>query len=211
MDLAGGFNVLIQAGNGRELLEQIGGGPLQPDICIVDVNMPLMNGFETTKALKQRYPFIKVLAVTSHEDDQSILRMYKSGVNGYLWKTASLDMIKEALLEVYDHQYYFPKEVLARFPQMAHGKVEAYTKQMLSDKEVEFLRLCCSDLSYEQIASYMCLSSRTVEKYPQRIGEKLGVHGRLALAMYALWSGIGMFRSQQNGIAVVNAGRRYNY
>ncbi len=151
-----------------------------------------MNGFDTVKYLKQKYPYIHSLALSFHDHEQSILRMLVCGAKGFLSKTASVDHLQIALKDIYNNGFYFPLSILKKYPKLFENNFGNF-RQLLQPNEIEFLRLCCSEMTYVQIGKKMNLSYRSIEKYSLRIGDKLGLHGRISLALYAQYTGIGNF------------------
>ena len=152
-----------------------------------------MNGYETMLAINRKWPAINTIAFSFHDDDHSILQSLKSGARGYLTKGAPVEEIYTAIDEVYCNEYYFSPLVLKKFPKMNRKTIRKYIKQAHNEKETTFLQLCCSDLTYEQIAERMGLSPRTIEKYCTRLKDELNIHSRAGLVMYALYTGIGKY------------------
>jgi len=184
-----GFKIAVEAGNGRELLDQLNGHGNEIDICLLDINMPEMDGHKTIEILKSKWPNIKVLVLSMYDDDFNIIRMLKSGANGYVLKNSQPEELRRALSEVYQRGYYHSDLVNGRLFQLLHRKEEVNSAE-LTDKEVQFLSYCCSELTYKEIAEKMRLSPRTVEGYRDAICEKLNVKSRTGLVMYALRIGV---------------------
>ncbi|XZF13418.1 response regulator [Chitinophagaceae bacterium MMS25-I14] len=184
-----GFAVEIEASNGRELLERIAAAPKPVDICLLDINMPEMDGHKTIEVLKAKWPDIKVLVLSMYDDDFNVIRMLKNGASGYILKNSEPEELKRALTEVYNRGYYHSDLVNGRLFQLLHKKEDVNSSE-LSDKEVQFLSYCCSELTYKEIAEKMRLSPRTVEGYRDNICEKLNVKSRTGLVMYALKIGV---------------------
>lgn len=184
-----GFKIAVEAGNGRELLDQLNGHGNEIDICLLDINMPEMDGHKTIEVLKSKWPNIKVLVLSMYDDDFNIIRMLKSGANGYVLKNSQPEELRRALTEVYQRGYYHSDLVNGRLFQLLHRREEVNSAE-LTDKEVQFLSYCCSELTYKEIAEKMRLSPRTVEGYRDAICEKLNVKSRTGLVMYALRIGV---------------------
>jgi two-component system, NarL family, invasion response regulator UvrY len=187
------FSVMLDAGHGKELLDKISMATYLPDVCLIDLNMPVMDGYETIVEIKKHWPQISIIVLSLYEDNYPILKALKCGATGYLSKSLSADALKEAIVDVYYKEYYFSPLVTKHFPKMNRKNIQEYTKKMLSDKEVQFLSLCCTDMTYEEIGAKMNLSSRTTEKYCAKLKEDLGIHSRAGLVMYALYVGIGRY------------------
>ena len=193
INVLGGFNVCIEASDGNDLLDKISHASFLPDVCLIDVNMDGMDGFETMLQLNKRWPRINCIALTMYSSDEVILRMFKNGAKGYLSKKCTAETLKEAIIEVYSNEYYFSDLVLKKFPKMSMKNIKKYTKKALNEKQIEFLSLTCSDLTYEEIGERMSISARTAEKYCHKLRDELGIHSRVGLVMYALYVGIGKF------------------
>jgi two-component system invasion response regulator UvrY len=193
-----GFKADIVAYHGKDLLYKIAMSLHQPDICILDIVMPEMDGYETVLALKVKYPFIKTLALTTVHSDYAILKMLQIGACGYLMKTTHPEEFKKALMDTYIQGYYFSSDVLEKFPKISSSKKkEEYFETLFTEQEIKFLSLCCSSMTYKQIGHEMNLSHRTAEHYGNRLEQKLGLRSRAELAMYALNAGIGKFNHQR--------------
>jgi DNA-binding NarL/FixJ family response regulator len=184
----GQFRVVADAGDGDELLRMLDKTHPLPDVCILDINMPHMDGYETLLELKQRWPEIKVLVLTMFANEYNIIRMIRNGAGGYLLKSCSPNELKQALEAIYDHNYYHTDFLSGRLVRL-FGKHDELLMR-ITDKELLFLKLCCTDLGYKQIADMLHVSPRTVEGYRNTLFEKLGVKTRTGLAMYAVSMGM---------------------
>jgi DNA-binding NarL/FixJ family response regulator len=180
------YAVIFEASNGRDLIEKIQTN-LIPDIILLDINMPEMDGFETAKWLTKNFPQIKVLALSMQSDESSIIRMLRLGAKGYLMKNVEPEELNLALESVIKKDFYLSEtvsgKVISGLHQDYHQPLEPV---MLLDKEKDFLRLVCTELTYKDIAEKMFVSPRTVDDYRNTLFEKLKVHTRMGLAMYAI-------------------------
>ncbi len=180
------YSVIFEASNGKELIEKIQNN-LIPDIILLDINMPEMDGFETAKWLTKNFPQIKVLALSMQSDESSIIRMLRLGAKGYLMKNVEPDELNLALESVIKKDFYLSEtisgKVISGLHQDYHQPLEPI---LLLDKEKEFLRLVCTELTYKDISEKMFVSPRTVDDYRNTLFEKLKVHTRMGLAMYAI-------------------------
>ena len=182
--------VLFEAGNGKELRTKLAQHVL-PDVIMLDVNMPEMDGFETTEWLHKTHPQIKVLALSMLSDEKTIIKMFRLGAKGYLLKNTDADELKKALISIVDKNYYLSEFVSEKLVTGMHtGNVSDEKEIVLNEKEKEFLRWTCTELAYKDIAAKMFVSSRTVDDYRQSLFYKLKVHSRVGLAMYAIRNGI---------------------
>ncbi len=186
------FDITIEAGNGRELLTGIEKSP--PHVVLMDLKMPVMDGMEATKAIKKRYPDIKVLAVTMYEDENFIIHLMESGANGYLLKNTEPEEIRKAIYTVHENGYYFNdlvsntllKKVVAK-PQIK----PTFNKSIeFTDRELEVLRGICNEKTSTEIGETIFLSPRSVEGIRQHLLEKIGVRNTAGLVMFAVKNGL---------------------
>jgi len=186
------FEVLFEAENGKILVEHFAIKKNIPDIVLLDISMPVMNGFETASWLKENHPAVLVMALSVQDDDESLIRMIKAGARGYLHKNVHPAELEKALHTLVSKGMYYPEWATSRvFIKMAHEEDENNPGRiLLSDREKEFLRYACTELTYKEIGGKMFCSPRTVESYRDALFEKLGVKTRVALALYAVKSGL---------------------
>ena len=184
-----GFSVLFQARNGQDLQQKLKATADHPDVVLLDINMPVMDGFDTVAWLSEHYPEIKVLALSMEDDEQVILRMLKGGAKGYLLKDIHPDKLEEALEEVMDKGYYHSEKVAATLlNSIRHEKKEDEIK--FKENEIIFLQLACSEMTYKEIADVMHLSPKTIDGYRQELFNKLNIKNRVGLVIYALKNNI---------------------
>lgn len=184
------FSVLIEADNGKQLKEAIAGHKV-PDIVLLDVNMPEMDGFETTLWLQKNYPFIKVLVLSMLNDEKTIIKMFRLGAKGYLLKNTDPEELKKALTEVLHKNVYLSEQVSQKLVSGLNNDADKDEPEIiLNEREREFLRWSCSELSYREIAEKMNVSPRTVDDYRQNLFTRLRVHSRVGLVLYAIKNGI---------------------
>jgi two-component system, NarL family, invasion response regulator UvrY len=184
------YTVIIEAGNGRELKEKIQQQVI-PDIIMLDVNMPEMGGFETAQWLTRNYPQVKILALSMLSDEKTIIKMFRVGAKGYLLKNTDPEELRVALKTLMDKNFYlsdYVSEKLVSGLNVNGGKEEKEIE--LNEKEREFLRLACSELSYKDIAAKMFLSTRTIDDYRSSLFNRLKVHSRVGLVLYAIKNGV---------------------
>ena len=179
------FTIVADALNGKLLLDKISGMSLLPDIVLLDVNMPVMDGIKTAHRLLEQYPDIKVVALSMNDDDNSVISMLKAGACAYLLKDIHPDELEKALLEVAAKGFYNADNLNIHYRRMLK-KQTAEKPMMLTDKEKSFLQFACSDLTYKQIAGLMHLSERTIDGYREAVFEKLNVQSRTGMALEAI-------------------------
>ena len=193
IDTFDGFKVLFQAANGQELIDALKLRAL-PDIVLMDINMPKKDGYETTKWLREMYPEIKVLALSMYDNEGAIIRMIKNGACGYILKDAEPGDLRRALNEIAQKGYYHSELVTTHLVKMVRQGIndgdDRLHAQSLKDKDIEFLKLVCTELTYKEIADKMYLSPRTIDGYRDALFGKLNVRTRVGLAMYAVKNGI---------------------
>jgi DNA-binding NarL/FixJ family response regulator len=178
------FEVLYLCSNGKELLDKLKNPKNIPDIVLMDVNMPIMNGIETTTILREEYPQIKVLALSIEEDENIILKMLRAGAKGYLMKDTRKSELKNALSEVMQKGYYHTNTVAKVLVNSL--KTEKTGVSALKEREIEFIKHACTEKTYKEIADEMCLSYKTIEGYRNALFEKLNLRNRTGLVIYAI-------------------------
>ncbi|MCF6406605.1 response regulator transcription factor [Chitinophaga filiformis] len=183
------YEVLFEAANGKELIDRIDPEHL-PDIVLLDVNMPDMDGYASAEWLRTNHPDIKVLALSTMDAETAIIKMIRHGAKGYILKDAEPAELKQAFDEVFTLGYYYNDLVTRKVMQSIthlvdeHSPLNAIVK--LSDREMEFMRLACSEKSYQVIAREMFVSERTVDGYREALFKKLNVSTRVGLVLYAV-------------------------
>jgi two-component system invasion response regulator UvrY len=185
-----GYKVLFEADNGRRFTEMLNPDDL-PELVLLDVTMPEMNGYETAAWIKTHYPQIRVLALTMIHDERSIIKMLRNGAKGYLLKDSELTELKKALDSIVSKGIYINELMYNNIVQSMNNQVmdEDSERQKaidLTEREKEFLRWLCSDKSYKEIASAMFLSPRTIDGYRDILFDKLKVASRVGLVIFAI-------------------------
>ncbi|MDB5211628.1 MAG: DNA-binding response regulator [Sediminibacterium sp.] len=186
-----GYSVLFEANNGRHFIQMLDPDNL-PNIVILDVTMPVMNGYETSQWINANHPDMKVIALSMLNDERVVIRMLRSGAKGYLLKDTEVDELKKAMEEVLNKGLYINEILYKNIVQTINTSPEEKEELQhqvamgLNDREREFLRWLCTDKSYKEIASEMFLSPRTVDGYRDSLFEKLKVASRIGLVMFAV-------------------------
>jgi DNA-binding NarL/FixJ family response regulator len=184
----GEFKVDIEASNGRELIDKIQAAEIKPDICILDINMPEMDGFATLGEIKKRWPDMRVLVLTVFDTEIYIIRMISYGANGYVLKSCEPAELKKALLHIYSIGIYNSDIVANIAFDAIHSKKVKLPN--FTDKEISVMKYSCSDLSYAQIAEKMNTTAKSVEGYRDSLFKKLNINSRASLVMFAIRFGI---------------------
>jgi DNA-binding NarL/FixJ family response regulator len=193
------FEVIFEAANGADLKEKLHQTSL-PDIILLDIDMPDMDGYDTVSWMQQHYPGVHILVVSMFESEEAVLRMMRLGVRGYLSKDIEVQDMNRALEAIASKGFYYSDFVAGI---MAHhlmhkereGELRFSVKGMrvpvtLTNNEKEFLQLACTELTYQQIADKMCLSPKTIDGYREVLFNKCQVKSRVSLAMYAVRHGL---------------------
>lgn len=178
------FSVLYTCKNGQELLDKFKDPNNIPNIVLMDVNMPILNGIETAQHLYNEFPDVKVLALSIEEDEKTILKMLRAGAKGYLMKDVKKAELEKALMEVMEKGFYHTNTVTkVLVDSLSHKEDKSIA---LKEREIEFIKLACTEMTYREIAEEMFLSPKTVEGYRDNIFEKLNLRNRTGLVIYAI-------------------------
>lgn len=187
-----GYEVLFEADNGKHFIEQLAQYP-SPDIVLLDITMPEMNGFETANWIKQNLPAAKILVLSMMDNDTAIISMLKAGARGYLLKDSKPALLKLALDHIRDTGFFMNELVnnkMLSYVVNDEPKIDTGIVAQLTAKEIAFLKLACTEMNYKQIAAEMQLSSRTVEGYRDDLFKKLNVVSRVGLVIFSIKNGL---------------------
>ena len=186
------MEIIAEADNGEDLMKVLETN--SPDVILMDLKMPIMDGMEATKHVRKKYPDIKVLVVSMYEDDKFIIHLMENGANGYLLKNAEPDEIKKAIYAVHENGYYFNdvvnKALLKKLVLKNNLKPSFNQNIDLTEREQEVLKMICEEKTAAEIAKEIFLSPRSVEGIRQRLIEKIGVRNTAGLVMFAVKNGI---------------------
>ena len=184
------FEVLYECENGQALIEKLKVKNNIPTIVLLDISMPIMDGFETAKWLKKNHPEVLIMTLSMQDDEQSVIKMIKNGANGYLLKNTHPAELEKALLKLITDDFYYPDWASRMvFASLNEDKKAALNTIKLTDREIEFLKYTVTEMNYKEIAEKMFCSPRTVESYRDSLFEKLELKTRVGLAVYALKNG----------------------
>jgi two-component system invasion response regulator UvrY len=187
LEAIGNTEILIETGSGEELIAALEAAPTLPQICILDISMPGMNGFEVIAELRERWPKLRVLVLTVFAQESYVIRMIRSGANGYLSKSCSAEEMQLALNRIMEKGMYYSELMPQSLINAVHKDI--VRAPSLTPKERELLKHVVSDLTYAEIATQMQTTPRSVEGYRDSLFRKLKVNSRVALALYAVQSG----------------------
>lgn len=181
LELAGLYN------NGQDLFDDLGNA--MPNIALVDINMPALNGIELTGKIKEFYPHVNVIALSMHDDARHIMDMIEAGVSGYLLKNVNDKELMEAIRSVNNGKLYFSSEVAEKITSMVitqQKKLSEPKEARLTDREVEILKLISEEYSNADIARTLFISERTVETHRKNMLRKTNNKTVVGLLKYAL-------------------------
>ena len=190
----GKFFVVIEACNGNDLIAKIEAGNV-PDIILLDLNMPELDGYETAKWLQMNYPNIHIIMLTMYDTEPMMIRLLQAGVKGFLRKDTDSNELQSAILSVMKTGFYFTNNTTGRLVNLFSKSQEhsMLMKSMLSEMETRFLRWVCTDLTYKEIAKEMHLNVRAIDNLRDNLFGKLEVKNRVGLVMYSIRHGIKTF------------------
>jgi DNA-binding NarL/FixJ family response regulator len=178
------FEVITEALNGQELLKNLGQLTVLPDIVLIDVQMPIMDGPTAVREITLNYPGVVTVALSMKEDDHSVLSMLRAGCSAYLLKDIHPRELERALIEVRNTGYYNSDISSVNYRRLLRRQDSEETK--LTEREKTFLKFACSDFTYKEIASKMFLSEKTIDGYRESLFQKLNVKSRTGMALEAI-------------------------
>ena len=203
LDNLNDFEILYEASNGEEFFALYNSNEIKPDIVLIDVNMPVMNGVQTTRLLEEKNDKIRKVALSVNTDLETVRSMIKAGACAYLFKDASPETFHQVLMKVYSDGFFYDKHVIQSLvPEIGEQSKfnTTYTPEeknedmellrQLSARELTFLNYCCSELTYKEIADEMEITSRTVDGYRESLFYKLRIKSRIGLVIFAIKTGV---------------------
>jgi len=185
------ISIVGEASNGKETLERLEKNKA-PDLILMDVDMPQMDGIEATRKIKQAYGGIKILALSMIHEDQRIRKMVKAGGEGYIFKNSGLEELVNAIKKVHQGKHYFNNEAMDVimndvFKQKKTPKKEAGNSFTdLTQREIEILRLICQEMTNKEIAGKLNISVRTVDAHRRNLLQKTGARNTAGLVRFAV-------------------------
>lgn len=193
LELSNGFEVIGEASTGREAVNLA--CKLHPDVVVMDIAMPGLNGFEATRQILFSSPHAKILALSAHSDDEYVNRMSDVGASGFLVKQNSGDVLVHAIREIAAGRPYFSPSVAMRLRKAKEririkGKLNKKTKRPLTKREAEVLQLVAEGRANKQMAAELGISIKTIEKHRQQLMDKLDIHDTAGLTRHAIATGV---------------------
>lgn len=192
LDETAGIKVIGEAPDGRELMDMLEEG-LQPDVVLMDLDMPRLNGIDATAMIHKSYQQIKVVVLSMYHDEKFIARMIENGADGYLFKNASIEEVEKAVRDVVNNGYYFNANMLSAIRKASAQKNRALKFDNtvgLTRRETEVLKLICSENTATEIADALFISVRTVDGHRQNLLDKTGARNTAGLVIYAIKHGL---------------------
>jgi DNA-binding NarL/FixJ family response regulator len=193
LNLEDDIEVVGEARTGRQAVQMA--QKLRPDVVVMDIAMPVLNGLEATRQIRKALPASKVLALSAHSDDAYVDQLIALGATGYITKQSTAQVLSKAIREVHKGNIFFgpsiSKRLHARNRTALNGKGQIKKQSVrLSSRETEVLQLIAEGLANKQIASELEISIKTVEKHRQHLMEKLHIHDTAGLTRYAISAGV---------------------
>jgi DNA-binding NarL/FixJ family response regulator len=189
------FAVCARADNGKKVLKAFEDG-CRPDLVMLDLNMPEMDGYTTAEWIAKHYPEVKMLILTMFDSEIAMIRLLQLGVRGFLKKDISQEDLKGALVAVAEGGYFYSHSTTGRlvnfFKKSSYSDLSV-DKKILTALEIEMLKLSCTEMTYKEIAGELNLSPRAIENHREVLFEKLDIKSRVGLALYAVRNGIVSF------------------
>lgn len=186
VETMGDYKVLYEVSNGKAFIERLSHPENIPDIALLDIIMPEMDGFDTAQWLRVNHPAIRILVLSMQDQEEMLIKMMRFGARGYLLKDVSAIVLRKALDSIVEKGYFYPEWITHKV--LMHLSDEKPVGPDINAREMEFLNHAISELSYKEIADKMCCSPRTVEGYRDHLFEKLHVKTRVGLVITALKS-----------------------
>jgi DNA-binding NarL/FixJ family response regulator len=190
IDKFSNYRVLYEAEHGRALIEKMKLPDQVPDLVLLDVSMPVMDGFETAAWLKENHPAVRIMALSMQDDESSLIRMVRNGANGYLLKNIHPVEFEKALDQLMNKGYYYPDWATSKVMMSLASGAKDVSEIHFTEREKEFFKYVGTEMSYKEIAEKMFCSPRTVESYRDALFEKLELKSRVGLAVYAMKHGL---------------------
>ncbi|MEE6127122.1 response regulator transcription factor [Chryseobacterium arthrosphaerae] len=181
------YKVIMNHPNGEDFIAAVEKASQLPAVVLMDVNMPYKNGIETTEWLSEHFPDIRVIALTMDDDEKILIKMLKAGAKGYLLKDMQPSILFQAIDTVFEKGSFYTDFVAQKLLKVKTEEIKtASLLSELKDREKEFIKWACSELTYKEIADKMCLSPKTIDGYRDSVFLKLDIKNRAGLVLFAL-------------------------
>jgi two-component system, NarL family, invasion response regulator UvrY len=188
---SGQCKVIFETSNGKELIQKINEEQI-PEVVILDLNMPEMDGYQTAAYLQDKYPDVKVLMLTMYDSELILIRLLKAGVRGFMKKDIHPSELLFAVQSVHENGFYYSAQTSSKLAGLFRDKDEnpILNRIMMSETEIEFLKLSCTEMTYKEIAAAMKINPRAIDGLRDTLFTRLEIKSRVGLAMYAIKHGI---------------------
>lgn len=188
---SGKCKVIIECSNGKELIDYLKSNQ-NIDVIILDLNMPVLDGYDTSVTLQKLFPEIKILMLTMYDSELALIRLLKAGVKGFMKKDIHPKELLYAIESVHENGYYYSPQTSSKLAGLFRDDENSYPldKIMLTENEIYFLKLVCSERTYKEIASELNLNPRSIDSMRDNLFTRLDIKSRVGLAMYAIKHGI---------------------
>ncbi len=184
------IEVVLEAKNGKDFQQQISSLKTNIDVVLMDINMPIMDGYTCTEWIKQEHPQIHVLALSMFDEDTAVIKMLRAGAGGYVLKESKPQELHRAINEIKEKGLYLNEMVSGKMMHSLFQKETQEKKINLTDREKEFMVWCATELTYKEIAVHMNIAARSVDNYRETLFTKLDVKSRIGIVMYGIKNGI---------------------
>lgn len=188
IDKFDGYKVIFEAGNGEDFIGQLSSNE-NPDIVLLDISMPVMDGFQTANWIRKNLSKTRILVLSMLDNESAVIRMLNAGARGYILKDSKPIILKEAFDQITSIGYYSNDLISSRLIRMAQDDEDEISKISITPREQEFLHYVCSDLTYKEIAEKMDASHRTIDNYRDSLFTKFDIKSRVGLALFAIKQG----------------------
>lgn len=189
IDSFGKYKVIFEADNGKHFIRQLS-EKKRPHLVLLDVSMPEMDGYETARWISENAPDIKVLVLSMFDREESVIRMLKEGARGYILKDSKPELLRQALDDVMEKGFFVNSMVSNQLMNIIKDNASKKNNHAeLTEKEIKFLGLCCTEKSYKEIADEMNISVRAAESLRSSLFEKIETPSRVGLVLYAIRNG----------------------
>jgi len=185
------LKIVIESQNGQEFIEALKGA--KPHVVLLDLQMPVMDGIEVTKYLVKRYPEIKIIILTMHDDEEFVLHLAEIGAHGFLLKSSDIETVVDAIYAVRGGKYYFKEDISTLLVKglTKNSKIkQGFSDPQLTEREMEVVRLICKEYTNREISEKMGVSLRTVDGHRERILQKINAHNTAGIVLYAVKHGL---------------------
>ena len=183
------IDVIFEAENGQDLINLLKIKET-PHLILLDISMPIMDGFETAKYLQANYPDIMFLVLSMNEDEESLVKMLNYGAKGFVGKDIEPEELLLAISKILHGGFYYSDTMTEHLINSLQPKQKDDLIDSLTDRELEFLKYACSEKTYKEISDEMCVSPKTVEGYRDSVYSKLNIKSRVGMCMFAIKAGI---------------------